>query len=229
MSWGLPESRDRSGDFRFVAPNVSFVAAAGDYGNPAFWPATSADVTAVGGTQLHLDGKGNRIGELGWEFGGGGLSRFVLRQLWQAAFSPFEMRALPDVAYNAAQSTPFAVYSTFNGGWRQVGGTSAGAPQWAALLAIVNSRRDELPDKKPPLTGSNPALYGVALNAYATNYYDVIVGSNSASPSIFPGFDARPPNRPCEASCTAQPGYDYITGLGTPRADRLIDALVNAQ
>jgi subtilase family serine protease len=56
------------------------------------------------------------------------------------------MRANPDVAYDASPSTGFAVYDSFayNGttyGWMQIGGTSAGAPQWAALLAIADQGR----------------------------------------------------------------------------------------
>src|SRR5262245_55562745 len=69
MSWGLPETRDRSigGDcappdlpcYDFIAAGVSFVAASGNSGNPALWPATSSDVTGVGGTKLNTNSNGD--------------------------------------------------------------------------------------------------------------------------------------------------------------------------
>ena len=55
-------------------------------------------------------------------------------------------RATADVAYDASPSTGFAVYDSvaYNGttyDWLKVGGTSAGAPQWSALLAIADQGR----------------------------------------------------------------------------------------
>ena len=50
-------------------------------------------------------------------------------------------RTSPDVAYDADPATGVAVYDSTNGGWLTVGGTSAGAPQWAALVAIANQGR----------------------------------------------------------------------------------------
>jgi len=210
MSWGLPETRDRSGDYQFVAPGVSFVAASGDFGNPGFWPATAAEVTAVGGTKLNTTSKGDYNNEHSWAFGGGGLSVFSFALTIQTAFTPNNptgKRGVPDVAYNADPNTGIAVYSSPMGGWAQVGGTSVGAPHWSALIAIVNSMR--VAAGKSILSGANVPLY---LAAHSGGFNDVSSG---------------PKNGTCGEMCQSGPGYDYVTGLGTPKANILIPALVN--
>jgi subtilase family serine protease len=209
MSWGLPDTRDRSGDYQFVSPGVSFVAASGDFGHPGFWPAASADVTAVGGTKLNTTSKGDYNSEHSWADSGGGLSVFSNALTIQTAFTPnnpLGKRGVPDVAYNADPNTGVAVYSSLLGGWAQVGGTSVGAPHWSALIAIVNSIRRAA--GKPILSGANVPLY---LAAHSGGFNDISSG---------------PKNGPCGAQCQAGPGYDYVTGLGSPKANVLIPALV---
>jgi subtilase family serine protease len=223
MSWQtqIEFARQTTLDNHFVAANVSFVAAAGDTGHPASWPAASPFVTAVGGTSLHLDSKGKYVNETAWTYGGGGLSSIEVEPQYQLDLNipnnPEGKRGMPDVAYHAdingvAPNMGFAVYTSIPAynGWQQVGGTSAGAPQWAALLAIVNSMR--VSSGKPPLQGSNPALYAAAKSGYSNNYHDITAGTNS--------------NGKCGPRCSAGPGYDYVTGLGSPRANNLITALV---
>jgi len=210
ISWGLGETRDRSGDYQFVAPGVSFVASSGDSGHPALWPATSADVTAVGGTKLNTTSRGDYSTELSWSDSGGGLSTFVFALGIQTAFTPNNpdgKRGVPDVAYDADPNTGVAVYSSATGGWTQGGGTSVGAPPWSALIAIVNSMR--VAAGKPVLSGANVPLY---LAASSGGYNDVTSG---------------PKNGKCGALCEAGPGYDYLTGLGSPKGNVLIPALVN--
>ena len=73
-------------------------------------------------------------------------------------------RAVPDVSYNADPSTGVAVYC--NSQWRLVvGGTSAGAPQWAAIQAVG-------------LSATNANLYGKAKSAYSSYFRDITSGSN---------------------------------------------------
>jgi subtilase family serine protease len=149
---------------------------------------------------------------------GGGLSIAEDEPLYQALFdipnNPAGKRGIPDVAYDGDFETGFAVYNShpFLGlkGWLQIAGTSAGAPQWAALAAIVNSMR--IAAGKSPMTGMNTALYSTAKQAYQNNFHDVMTGTNGI----------------CGVHCTATAGYDYVTGLGSPRANNLIDALVQA-
>jgi len=123
-------------------------------------------------------------------------------------------RGVPDAAYDADPNTGFAVYDSVRyqgqSGWFQVGGTSAGTPQWAGLMAIVNSLRTAA--GKGDLRWTYNALYSVAAgSAYGANYHDVTAGTNGT----------------CGSLCSASSGYDYVTGLGSPRANAIIPALVN--
>jgi len=209
MSWGGSEyAGELRNDVHFRHPGVSFFAAAGDQGGQALYPAVSPYVTAVGGTTLQLDNSGNSLSETAWNSGGGGHSLYVARPAYQTGFLFDPNRGSPDVAYNSDTSTGFYVYdsSSAYGGWFQVGGTSAGTPQWAALAALVNQGRA---DRGKPSLGSG-TTYGTNEVLYAmpsTDFVDVIVGSN--------GYPA-------------VPGYDLATGRGSPRANRLILDLINA-
>ena len=148
MSWGGGEfSGENSYDGNFSHPGVAFVASSGDDGAPIEWPAASPNVLAVGGTSLTLSG-GNYASEAGWSGSGGGPSAYECSRRTRSGVVVTETtkRANPDVAYDASPSTGFAVYDStpYNGtsyGWMQIGGTSAGAPQWAALVAIADQGR----------------------------------------------------------------------------------------
>lgn len=207
MSWGSSEfSTETSYDGRFTTPaghgGVTFVGASGDFGAPAIWPAVSKNVLAVGGTTLQTDIAGNALSETTWSGSGGGMSRYVSQPSYQTSVFNGGSRGAPDVAYNANPSTGFSVYvSVGGGGWRTVGGTSAGAPQWAALVAIANQGRALA--GLPALTGDQTlsAIYSMP----ATNFRDITIGSN--------GFSA-----------TA--GYDLATGRGSPFAFPVIRDLV---
>ena len=102
---------------------VTFVEAAADDGVATAWPDLSVNVVSVGGTTLALDSAGQYAGE-----------------------TPLPQSASPAVvAYDAAASPGFAVYDSipYQGiqGWQTGNGTSAGAPQWAALIAIADQGR----------------------------------------------------------------------------------------
>src|SRR5205823_12313691 len=128
----------------------------------------------------------------------GGQAAFEPEPAYQAAFPiPNDsalLRGNPDVAYNADLNTGFAVYTTvsyqgFNG-WTQVGGTSAGTPQWSALIAIAKS----MGWSPAASTGTNAAIYAAAAKSrsYSQNYNDVTAGSNGT----------------CGSLCTAASVYD---------------------
>ena len=120
-------------------------------------------------------------------------------------------RGVPDVSYDGNPNTGFAVYDTVRyqgqSGWFQVGGTSAGAPQWAASFAIVNSLRAA--GGKGALSSTDSAVYAAA---QSPNFHDITSGTNGT----------------CGTLCTAVAGYDYVTGLGSPQANNIITALVAA-
>jgi subtilase family serine protease len=220
MSWGgLEFVGETVLDSHFFAPNVSFVASSGDFGSQfgPLYPAASPYVLAVGGTTLNIsDSLGTYAGETAWSSSGGGQSIGELEPAYQQNFpirnNPNRVRGNPDVAYDADPNTGFAVFTTvsiqgFNG-WIQVAGTSAGAPQWSALIALAKS----MGWKPAPLTGTNAAIYRAASGAgsYRANFHDITSGSNGM----------------CGTICFAGKGYDYVTGLGSPQADNLVDALL---
>ena len=93
-------------------------------------------------------------------------------------------------------------------GWEQVGGTSAGTPQWAALIAIANQGRSLA--GKASLDGVSatlPALYTLATSTtYTSDFHDITSGASRIT--------------------RATKGYDLVTGLGTPRANVVVAALV---
>ena len=221
MSFGSNEwSTESSFDSYFTTPaghsGVTFVAASGDSGSSGApeYPSVSPNVLGVGGTNLSTDSLGNYISESGWSGSGGGLSTAETQPTYQAGLtiangnstiSAGGMRASPDVAYDGSGSSPFAIYDTsFYSGWLQVYGTSAGAPQWAALIAIANQGR--------ALNGLT-ALDGVGqtlpmvYQLPQTDFHDITSGSNGT------------PNY------TAGTGYDLVTGRGTPQANLIAQAL----
>ena len=147
MSWGGTEwSHEANYDRYFQVPGVTYVASSGDDGElPTLpeveWPAVSPYVLGVGGTTLHLDANGNRTSaETAWSSSGGGLSSYYGLPLWQNGWYPQwpAKRGVPDVSLVADPNTGVLVYDAANGGWFVVGGTSASAPMWAALIALAN-------------------------------------------------------------------------------------------
>lgn len=215
MSFGGSEfSSETNYDYHFNRSGVTFVASSGDSGTGVEYPAASPYVVGVGGTTLSVDSAGNYLGESAWSGSGGGVSAYETEPAYQASYPlpNARYRGVPDVAYDANPNTGVPVYDSVafqnQSGWFQVGGTSAGAPQWAALIAIANSLR--MATGKTTLKGSNAVLYALATLNYSGNYFDITSGTNGG----------------CGTLCAATGGYDYVTGLGSPQASNIIPALV---
>ncbi|MGD0961718.1 MAG: S53 family peptidase [Methylomonas sp.] len=174
------------------AAHVTFVASAGDSGHGAEYPAASPYVVAVGGTSMHTADASAIETEP------------ADQSVYKLNFDSQGYRAVPDVAYGADPNIGFSVYTSaeFDGqtGWIQVGGTSAGAPQWAAFFAIANQMHGLK-------TSDGATVYTLAKTGsdYAQIFNDVTSGTNGS----------------CGVLCTAAKGYDYITGLGSPNAQAL--------
>ncbi len=173
--------------------SIAFFAASGDDGSGASWPAVSPYVVAVGGTSLIMASSGAFISEKAWSGSGGGVSAYETEPSFQVSYSiprSNDKRAIPDVAYAADPSHGFSVYH--NNGWYVVGGTSAGAPQWAAINALTQSvsLADLYKDKSS--------------SVYATYFRDIVSGKNGT----------------CTYYCSARTRYDYVTGLGSPITDK---------
>jgi subtilase family serine protease len=213
MSWGSNEFTGEAGyDYHFTTPaghaGITFVASAGDSGaaNGPEWPAASPNVLGVGGTSLRLSGSGAYAQETGWADGGGGTSQLEAEPPFQSGVETTGFRDSPDVAYDADPSTGFLVYdsvpnSAGQAGWFVYGGTSAGAPQWAALLALADQGRAQA--GLGSLANAQATVYSLP----AADFHDVTSGNN--------GF-------------AATAGYDLVTGLGTPNAPLLLNDLLHA-
>ncbi|HEY2838140.1 MAG TPA: fibronectin type III domain-containing protein [Pirellulales bacterium] len=210
MSWGSDDSLSNASNDQalsskyLVTPTghqgITFVASSGDDGKSNF-PAESPNVLAVGGTDLYLTSSGAITNETAWTpttsggqiwSGGGGVSQ------------EFSGRKSPDVAYNAGVG--MAVYDTFgpDHGWVSIGGTSAGAPQWAALVAIADQGRAL--NGQSTLNGATqtlPAIYAAA----SADFHDITTGSTQFQSTAV--------------------GYDLATGRGSPVANLLVPYLVS--
>jgi hypothetical protein len=218
MSFGGGEfASETSYDNTFRTPNghtpVTFVASSGDFGAPPSYPSISPNVLSVGGTTVNLNSQGTILSESGWSGSGGGISAFEAQPAFQKGVvtQSSSRRTNPDVAYNADFNTGYPVYDSFSNGtsgpWVQVGGTSAAAPQWAALIAIADQGRALI--GQPALDGVNdtlPMIYKLP----AADFHDITTGSS---------FDGVP-------VYFAGPGYDLVTGIGTPIANKVVADLV---
>jgi subtilase family serine protease len=196
------------------------------YVKAASSPASDPLVTAVGGTELHATGycltslgcnppanppPGTYQGEIAWnESGigatGGGFSVVYDEPSYQqGTIHGGKQRGVPDVSYSAA--VYHGVLVRLFGNWYLFGGTSAGSPQWAAILGIADQKAGY------NLGFINTALYhiGQAKSHYSASFFDVTSGNNS-EPGV-QGFNAGT-------------GWDPTTGLGSPTTDQLVSYLM---
>ena len=208
MSFGFTEfASETSYDSDFLTPSghagVTFVAATGDSGGAATYPAFSPNVVAVGGTTLSSTSLSS---ETAYDSSSGGISQYESKPAYQSAVTQSSTnRTNPDVSFDGNPNTGVSVYDSYNGGfadkWYKIGGTSFSAPAWAALIAIADQGRAGA--KLSSLDGRSqtlPNLYSMS----ASNYHDITSGNNGYA---------------------AGPGYDLVTGRGSPIANLLEPAL----
>ena len=128
-----------------------------------------------------------------------------------------DCREVPDVSANGDPATGYMIYWNGSGdagltaprGWQAVGGTSAAAPAWAALIALANASARCAGTR---VGFANPALYYAAGTAYASDFNDITSGNNDMTGTnggLYP----------------AGSGYDMATGLGSPNATALTQTL----
>ena len=199
-------------------------------------PASQPYVTGVGGTSLPVVGPppGESVWNNGGGLqallgssagaGGGGISTFWKMPDYQSS-APASLgvvggastgapcgapagsycREVPDVSADADPYTGYLIF--YEGSWSGIGGTSAAAPVWAALITLA--------DASASCNGStvgfaNPALYRVAgAGQYGAYFHDVTAGNND-----FTGTNA--------GQFVAGAGYDEASGLGSPIASSLV-------
>lgn len=223
ISWGGPENTwTQAAMTSFDAAcqdaatmGITVLAASGDNGatdgDPngqltVDFPASSPHVTGCGGTMLVASGA-TITSEAVWNelaqnegATGGGVSQTFPLPVWQqtapvpAAPNGQSGRGVPDVAGDADPTTGYNV--VVDGSGLVIGGTSAVAPLWAGLVAVINQGLSQ------PVGFLNPLLYSAAL---ASSFNDVTQGDNG-------GYKA-------------MAGWDPCTGLGSPDGAKLLAAL----
>ncbi|MGC5165591.1 S53 family peptidase [Luteimicrobium sp. DT211] len=205
-SWGMPEFSEESFYDGHCDITTVCTQSTGDDGHPSGYSSTNVHVLAVGGTNLALDADGNTTAETAWSSTGGGLSYFEKRPSYQDGVVSSPFRGTPDVSFVADPNTGVAVYVTLAeaGGsyWMQVGGTSLSSPMWAGIIATADQLR--VASGKAPFAaaGAKGDTIHKAVYSLGSALNDVTSGSN--------GY--------CGLECTAGPGYDTVTGLGSPLA-----------
>ncbi len=213
---------------------TSFVRAASS-------PASDPLVTAVGGTELHAadyclpvlgcdptanPAPGTYQGEIVWNeadlgFGatGGGFSVLYRTPFYQlGSVSLRKGRGVPDVAYDAAVAHGVLTYLDIPGidpGIYLFGGTSAGSPQWAGIVAIAGQKAG----RRLGFINATLYLFSAFPKTYSALFNDVTSGNNSileedadGNPVAITGFNAGT-------------RWDATTGLGSPKADQVVKVL----
>jgi subtilase family serine protease len=204
--------------------NVTVVASSGDTGvisdgGPPVQvslPASDPLVLGAGGTALGASSAtGAYHGEMAWNAdtsaSAGRYSSLFRRPSYQDGVPRIgRMRGVPDVAADADSST--AMTLMFTGGVPYPAqGTSAATPLWAAVIALADQ------DAGQHLGFVNPAIYAIARSpAYPRAFHDVVTGDNSVfwPTRLFTGYQAGP-------------GWDPITGWGSPNAQTLVPLLAH--
>ena len=201
-SWGGPEYSGETQDSQtyFNHPGVAITASTGDSGYGVSYPSASQYVTAVGGTTLTKDTSVPRgWTETVWAGTGSGCSAAEPQPSFQQGISQLtavcENRAVADMSADADPASGLAIYDSngFGGvnGWVQVGGTSLASPLIAATYALAGA----------PASGTYPNAAPYHDPSQSSDLFDITSGSNGGCGNVL---------------CTAGPGWDGPTGLGTP-------------
>jgi kumamolisin len=225
ISWGSAESTWTAQSMNALnlafqdaaSLGISVCVASGDHGSSdgvtdglahADFPASAPYALGCGGTRLESNAK-QITGEAVWNdqpadgAGGGGVSDYFALPTWQSqanvppSANPGHNagRGVPDVSGDADPETGYTV--RIDGTDTTIGGTSAVAPLWAGLIALLNQK---LPS---PVGYLNPFLYGNSAAQAAT--HDIVTGNNGAY--------------------RAGPGWDACSGWGSPDGAKLMAAL----
>jgi subtilase family serine protease len=228
-SWTSAEVATMNSALEYAAArHVTVVSASGDQGvlgngssapvKQVILPASDPLVLGVGGTSLTANPvTGAYISETVWDnpstASGGGFSHLFARPAYQDGVPGIgATRGVPDVAADAEGSTGMALaFSAPGGGYELIGagGTSAGAPFWSGLIALADQEAGH------PLGFVNPVIYHIARGPqYRQAFHDITTGSNTV---VLNGVTV--------AGYQAGPGWDPVTGWGTPDAQVLIPLL----
>jgi kumamolisin len=215
-SWGWNENfaTDEALFKELAAQGQTLLTASGDFSSLAEsgpWPEQDANIVAVGGTQVNVQGPGDVwAAETGWNGSAGGVSldKRIAIPAYQLPFitttgrGSKTLRNVPDVAANAEPDMLVCASGVCSGGW---GGTSFSAPIWAGIIAMANEQAAEF--GAPAVGFINPAIYRMARGGfdYPLMFHDETSGVSGLHRCL--------------------KSYDLVTGLGSPQAETVIDAL----
>ena len=231
---------DLANHYLYVTNNISIVAPTGDFGGQKYVgvPSISPYVTAVGGTVFRVDAAGNRLYESASLDSTGGVAPSEQKPAYQSGIrvgrTAFNARAVPDISLvSTAQGEGLDVFynpdptnqylTTQPQSWFQETGTSVSAPIFAGMTALANEMRatfgesalgieaqdvngNQLP---APIDELNTLLYQAYNQNRTSNFFDITTGNN--------------------ISYKAVKGYDFATGLGSPKANALIPTLAGTK
>jgi subtilase family serine protease len=227
-SWGWNPADAASDDpifQEFAAQGQTFVSASGDDGefnsSTYSFPQVDPYITQVGGTELTTAGRGGAwSAETAWPQSGGGYESSTPIPSWQqlrgvinsSNLGSTTLRNSPDVAAEANFDNPTVVNGSFVTGY---GGTSFATPRWAGFLALVNQQ--SVANGKGTVGFINPALYNLGISSsYSGVFHDITSGGNPPTAGDGSGFNA-------------VPGYDLVTGWGSPAGVALINQLAGTR
>ena len=178
------------GNKSFTHKGVVITASSGDSGYGSQQPCSWSTVVCVGGTTLS---KVSPRTEASWTGAGSGCSAIVLKPAWQTD-SGCTWRSESDVSATANPFFPVAVYDSYGyGGWTAFGGTSVSSPIIASVFALAGNHAAQHAAKGIWAAGGGPNLNDITTG-----------GSNGSCPPAYPYI------------CKPGPGYDGITGWGSP-------------
>ncbi|MEU9388768.1 S53 family peptidase [Streptomyces sp. NPDC048324] len=182
------------------------------------WPSSDPLVTSIGGTQLHLNDKGERVKPDSvyndYGAGGGGQSHVFTRPSFQNGVKSKvgARRGTPDISMSAAVNGGAWIYSSYDPtavGWDVSGGTSEATPLFAGIVALADQAAGHR------VGNIQQALYGLyAHHAKANGILDVNDGTNNSYHGV--------------TGYKAVNGYDLATGVGTVDALKFVPALAKA-
>ena len=219
------------------AHNITVVSASGDAGATDYrsdmtsyytkpvtsWPASDPLVTSVGGLDLNLNGRGQRLApDRVWNdvgivpsAGGGGKSIMFSRPQFQSGVSAVvgRQRGVPDVSMSASCSHPVDIFASFGGqsGWFNICGTSEATPLFAGVIALADQVAGH------PIGPINGYLYKMA-SAHDAGIVDIVHGNNTVTFS-------QDGKTYTVRGWNAVRGYDLASGLGTINAPYFVREL----
>ncbi len=225
------------------AHHVTVIASSGDHdaASDTRWggmpvkevslPASDPLLLGVGGTTLAVNGStGAYIGESAWNVGrggsGGGFSHLYARPAYQDGVPGISTaRGVPDVSADAAGRWPFVSTAGGNTWIIPAAGTSDSAPLWGGLIALADQYAHH------DLGFVNPAIYRIASSSsYHKAFHDITTGNNNVTKGsdTFPGNTNATTGPVTITGYQAAPGWDPVTGWGSPDAQVLIPLLARS-